>query len=66
MITLPSQASLSVVKDRFDRLIAAASGAFPPEHGAPLADDPVFLPDFMTWTPDQAQELRYGQRRDHE
>ena len=27
-------------------------------------DDPVFLPDAATLTPDQAQELRYGKERD--
>ncbi len=64
MITLPSQAALSLVKDRFDRLVAVASGAFPPEHGARSGDDPVFLPDFITWMPDQAQEPRCGRGRD--
>ena len=39
------------------RRFAAADRA-PPPH------DPVFLPDFATLTPDQAQEMRYGKGRD--
>ncbi len=29
----------------------------------PAPDDPIFLPDFVTLMPDQAQELRYGKGR---
>ncbi len=29
----------------------------------PQPDDPVFLQDFATLTPDQVQEMRFGRRR---
>jgi hypothetical protein len=33
-------------------------------HQASSSDDPVFLPDFVTLTPDQMQEILYRKGRD--
>ena len=64
MITQPPQAPLSLVLAQLGRAIAAASAALPPPRRSPGRYDPVFLPDFATFTPDQAQEMRYGKGRD--
>ncbi|MEJ0020374.1 MAG: hypothetical protein WDN25_28255 [Acetobacteraceae bacterium] len=51
-----SPAPLSLVLSRIGRALAAAPVV-------PSADDPVFLPDFATLTPDQAQEMRLSVAR---
>jgi hypothetical protein len=60
-MTQPHQAPFGLVLARISRMIAAA---LPPPDRAPSPHDPVFLPDFATLTPDQAQEMRYGKGRD--
>ena len=45
-------------------MLAAAAAVLPPPDRASPPHDPVFLPDFATLTPDQAQEMRYGKGRD--
>ena len=57
MTILPNQAPLSLILARLGRLFVPAADSGP---GAPPLDDPMFLPDFATLTPDQAQELRLG------
>jgi hypothetical protein len=58
------QAPLGLVLARLGRVLAAASCGSPHPYRRASSDDPVFLPDFATLTPDQAQELRYGKGRD--
>ena len=62
MITQPHRARLGSVIAQLGRVLAATSAAPPPASAIP-SFDPVFLPDCVTLTPDQAQELRYGQGR---
>lgn len=62
MTTLPYQAPFSLMLARLGRLFPPAPHNGP---GAPSLDDPMFLPDFATLTPDQAQELRLGLGRHH-
>ena len=54
------QAPFSLVLAQLGRVLVAA---FPPDRAQP-GHDPIFLPDFATLTPDQAQEMRYGKGRD--
>ena len=65
-MTQPHQAPFGLVLAQIGRMIAAAlplpDRALPDR--APPPHDPVFLPDFATLTPDQAQEMRYGKGRD--
>ncbi len=63
MITQPRQAPFSLVLAQLGRMIAAAYGIQARPHCSPPLHDPVFLRDFATLTPDQAQELRYGKGR---
>lgn len=44
-------------------VITCAGRVFAPPPIFPSIDDPVFLPDFATLAPDQAQELRYAKGR---
>jgi hypothetical protein len=60
-MTQPHQAPFGLVLAQIGRMIAAA---LPLPDRAPPPHDPVFLPDFATLTPDQAQEMRYGKGRD--
>jgi hypothetical protein len=60
-MTQSHQAPFGLVLAHIGRMIAAT---VPPPDRAPPPHDPVFLPDFATLTPDQAQELRYGKGRD--
>jgi hypothetical protein len=62
VINLPHRAPFSPVIAQLGRVLAA-SLRLPGDPPAPLPYDPVFLPDFATLTPDQAQEMRYGRRR---
>jgi hypothetical protein len=64
VITQPHQAPFGLVLAQLNRMLAAASAALAPPDRAPPPYDPVFLPDFATLTPDQAQEMRYGKGRD--
>lgn len=58
MTALPYRAPLSLVLARLGRAFT-----LPPENVAP-PHDPVFLADSFGLTPDQAQEMHYGQGRD--
>jgi hypothetical protein len=60
-MTQPHQAPFGLVLAQIGRMIAAV---LPPPDRTPPPHDPVFLPDFATLTPDQAQEMRYGKGRD--
>jgi hypothetical protein len=53
VITLPSQVSSG--------LVHWVRSLVPPEN-VPPPHDPVFLPDCITLTPGEVQELRYGLR----
>ena len=55
---LPYRAPLSLVLARLGRAFT-----LPPENVAP-PHDPVFLPDSFGLTPDQMQEMHYGQGRE--
>jgi hypothetical protein len=63
VFTQPSQAPFGLVLAQLGRALAAASLPNAPRHAASSPNDPVFLPDFVALTPDQAQELRYGKGR---
>lgn len=63
-MTHPHQAPFGLVLAQLGRMLAAASAALPPPDRAQPPHDPVFLPDFVALTPDQAQEMRYGKGRD--
>jgi hypothetical protein len=58
VFTQPNQASIGLFLAQLGHVFAS------PRPISPSPDDPVFLPDFVTLTPDQAQELRYGKGRD--
>ncbi len=58
----PHRPSFGSVIAQLGHALAATSAA-PASSSAIPAYDPVFLPDFATLTPDQAQELRYGKGR---
>ena len=60
-MTQPHQAPFGLVLTQIGRMIAAV---LPPPDRVPPSHDPVFLPDFATLTPDQAQEMRYRKGRD--
>jgi hypothetical protein len=62
VITQPSRAPFGSVIAQLGRVLAATSAAPPPASAIP-SYDPVFLPDCVLLTPDQAQELRYGKGR---
>ncbi len=64
MLTHSHQAPFGLVLAQLGRVLAAAASASSASHNSPAPDDPVFLPDFLTLMPDQAQELRYGKGRD--
>lgn len=58
MNTQSIQAPLSQVLSQLGRALAG-----PHDRSSPT-DDPIFLPDAFSLTPDQAQEMRYGKGRD--
>jgi hypothetical protein len=64
VMTQQHQAPFGLVLAQLHRMLAAATAVLPPPDRAPPPHDPVFLPDFATLTPDQAQEMRYGKGRD--
>jgi hypothetical protein len=64
VMTQQHQAPFGLVLAQLHRMLAAATAVLPPPDRAPPPHDPVFLPDFTTLTPDQAQEMRYGKGRD--
>jgi hypothetical protein len=57
VIIQPSRAPFGSVIAKLGRVLAATSAASP---SAIPSYDPVFLPDCVSLTPDQVQELRYG------
>ena len=63
-MTYSHQAPFGLVLAQLGRVLAAAAAALPPPDRAPPPHDPIFLPDRIDPTPDQAQEMRYGKGRD--
>lgn len=63
-MTFSCQAFTNLATDRMGRVIALASGLLPSTGKHLPVYDPVFLPDYMTLMPDQAQEFCYARRRD--
>jgi hypothetical protein len=63
VMTHPHQAPFGLVLARLSRVLAAATAALPLPDRAPPPHDPIFLPDRVDPTPDQAQEIGYGKGR---
>jgi hypothetical protein len=60
--TLPHRAPFSPALAQLGRMLLAKAESLSLPDG-PQPDDPVFLQDFATLTPDQTQEMRYGRGR---
>ena len=65
MITLPNRAPFSPGIAQLGRTLWTKAESLPWPHlpDGPQPDDPVFLQDFATLTPDQVQEMRTGRSR---
>ena len=63
-MTHPHQAPFGLVLAQLGRMLAAATAALLPSERTPPLHDPIFLPDRVDLTPDQAQEIGYGKGRD--
>ncbi len=65
VITMPHRTPFSPVLAQLDRMLLAKaeSLSFPHLPDGPQPNDPVFLQDYATLTPDQMQEVHYGQGR---